>query len=167
MKAFFILIILLFFANPAWAFQCPQKSDKERYEESERAFLIYVTGTKLDEKLFKELSQAYAAEKGYAAENDDSESVKAIFADYEIIEEYKGDPAFKPKLVDFLGIGMGYVGLTPGKYYVVMLPPAEEASMRDIRAVNICNTLYEHYRLKVDGFQKQLDSIRALKEKAK
>ncbi len=157
----FLLLILLFLANPAWAFQCLEKSEKQHYEEAERAFLIYVTGTKLDEELYKTLI------KGYPAENDTSESIKAIFADYKVIEEFKGDPNYQPVLVDFLGIGMGSVGLTPGKYYLVMLEPPSKDEPSNIRAVNICNTPFGHYRLKAEPFQRQLDGVRALRDEVK
>lgn len=166
MKILLTLVFFLFFTGSALAFECSDDPLENLYKDAERAFLIYVTGTRLDETLFKELKEAYAAEKGEPVEDDDEEHVKAIFADYEVLEDYKGDPSFKPKLVDFLGIGMGYVGLSPGKYYVVILPPVKDAAMTNIRAVNICDVPYEHYRLKVDGFQKQLDSIRALRDKA-
>lgn len=156
MRILYTLVFLLAFTNSAWAFSCPAKTLEQKYQEAERVFLIYVTETKLDETLFREMV------KGYPAENDKSESVKAIFADYEVVEDFKGDKNYKPILVDLLGIGTGYVGLTPGKYYAILLPPPSKDQPNNLASVNICNTAFEHYRLKVDRFQKELDQIRTI-----
>lgn len=116
--------------------------------------MVYVTETKLDEGLLNE------GANGSLVADDTSESVKAIVAEYRIVEEFKGEPNYKPQLVDLLGIGTGFVGLFPGKYYFVMLSPKDESKFSDFALVNICNTPINHYRLNVAAFQKQLDVMR-------
>lgn len=158
MRIFCIFICLLAFTNTAWAFQCPERSQEQLYDEAERAFLVYITETKLNEELYKQLS------KGYPAGEDDFEAVKAIFATYDIIEEFKGDPTYKPALVDFLGISTGYVGLTPGVYFLVFLESAEEGQPRNVKWVNFCNVPAMHHRFNVERFQNKLDEFRAIRD---
>ncbi len=155
------MIFMFLSVDSACAFKCWQMPGVQGYEKAERVFLAYVTQTRLDEKLWADLN------KGYPAEDDDTESVKAIFADYKIIEEFKGDAEYKPFLIDLLGIGTGYLGVTPGKYYFIMLGPLREGKPSDIRAVNICNTPLQHYRLNAEPFQKELNVYRAVRDSNK
>ncbi|MGH1376972.1 MAG: hypothetical protein ACRBCK_11570 [Alphaproteobacteria bacterium] len=161
MKYFYRIIVtviaLVFLVNPVWAFRCQNKTIEQTYKESERAFLIYITETKLNEKLWKKLN------KGYPVALDRDESIKAIFTGYRITEEFKGDTSYKPTLIDLLGIGTGYTGVTPGQYYFVMLPPLGENEQSNIRRIDTCRAPVSHYRLDVDHFQKELDVFRSLR----
>jgi len=165
MKLFLILAFFLSFINVAYAYDCGDDTVESLFDEAERSFLMHVTGTKLDEELAKKLTE------GDSDELLDNEAIKPIFIDYEIVEEYKGDPDFKPKLFDVVGIGIGFVGMIPGSYYAVLLPGMNEEDdrplMKNIRRVDICNTPYQHYRFKVDPFQEKLDTLRALRDKTK
>ena len=147
------------FSFKAWAFQCPPEySIDKAFVEADRAFLAYVTDTKLEEELKKDLS------KNYPEMDKDSEAVKLVSAGYRIVEEFKGAADYQPRLIDLLGIGTGYVGLTPGVYYLVLLPKGENNNeYKGMRVVNICSVPISHYRLKVPQFQEKLDEVRKLK----
>ena len=149
------MIVMFLSIDSAWALKCWQKPGIEGYKNAERGFLAYVTQTKLDEELWVELR------KIYGANIDDSESVRAIAIDYVIAEEFKGDPNYKPALVDLLGAG--HLGVTPGHYYFIRLG-ASWKEPANIRVVNTCNTPLQHYRLNAKTFQKGLDVYRGFRD---
>lgn len=157
-KILLVMGALAFFPAPVWAFKCPNSDIAQTYKDSDRAFLIYITQTRLDQNLWSELNA------GNSMELQSEESVKAIFADCRIIEDFKGDVSYKPTLVDLLGIGTGYIGLTPGKYYFVMLPPLSKDETSNIRYLSMCDVGTSYYRLSVDRFQKELDQFRSLRD---
>jgi hypothetical protein len=155
-----ILILLLLLTNSVFASQCAQDHSLESaFNKSERGFLIYVTETKLEEELLKSLS------KKYPPMDESSEYVKLISANYRVIEEFKGEINYRPRLLDMLGIGTGYVGLTPGQYYLVLLPKISKDEDPELRNVNMCTVPIGHYRLKTEDFQKELDRVRKLRDK--
>ncbi len=158
MKSLTVCIIFLFSITPAWAFKCVETSNEQLYAKAERVFLIYVTQTELNEALYQELT------KGTPREDGKSESIKVISVQYQIIEEFKGNTAHKPKLFTFLAIGMGYINFTPGVYYLIMIPTNEDV-VTDARKVSICDVPFTHNHLQSEPFQEQIDTIRALKEK--
>ncbi len=150
-----LLTFLTMFAWPAHGFQCaPEHPIESAYQDAERVFLIYVLETRLEEH-----PPAWIVEEDVDLGD---ESVKLISADYRVVEEFKGDSGYKPRLLDLLGIGTGYVGLTPGVYFAVFLPRVESGEDPDLRYVNICTVPLSHYRLQVEDFQNELDVIRRL-----
>ena len=121
-------------------------------------FLVYVTETRLEESLQQELLAAHG--------HEDSESIKLISAGYRVVENFKGPIDYQPRLLDMLGIGTGYVGLTPGAYYLVFLIENETGEDPQMRAVNACSVPTSHYRLQTEGFTKSLEEVRALARSA-
>ena len=153
------LAIVLFslLSSLSYAHTClPDQTPEKQFNESKRVFLIYVLETRLEEELQKKL-----IEQDHGKHADD-ESVKLVSAGYRIVEDFKGDINYKPRLLDMLGIGTGYVGLTPGVYYLVFLGDVQPYETPDIRAVDTCIVPFSHYRFNVPQFQKNLDEIRAL-----
>lgn len=156
----FILISLLFNVSIAWSFQCSRdQSLSSLYEDSERIFLIYITETKLEESLVKRINESLPKD------NIETEDIKLLSSGYRVIENFKGDIEYIPRLIDLLGIGTGYVGLVPGSYYLVMLPEREEDLFDGMRMVNICTVPFSHYRLEVKEFQDSLNIMRNLMKK--
>ena len=134
----------------------PDQTAEKQFNEAKRVFLIYVLETRLEEELQKKLIEQ---EHGKHA---DDESVKLVSVGYRIVEDFKGDKNYKPRLLDMLGIGTGYVGLTPGVYYLVFLGDVQPYEKPDLRAVDTCVVPLSHYRFNVPQFQKSLDEIREL-----
>jgi hypothetical protein len=126
----------------------------EQFNGSKRVFLVYVLETRLEEELQRKMSA-----RGGSA---DSESVKLVSAGYRIVEDYKGEKSYKPRLLDILGIGTGYVGLTPGIYYLVFLGDVQDYETSDMRRIDMCAVPVSHHRWDVPQFQKRLDEVRAL-----
>ncbi|MEM8795194.1 MAG: hypothetical protein AAGE61_06475 [Pseudomonadota bacterium] len=143
----------------AQAYSCPNKPVELRYEEAYRIFLIHVTRVTLDDSLH----DLFFSDR--ADDDEFRESIKPVLADYEILEDFKGDVSFKPKLIDFFGIGTGFAGLYPGQYYLVMLENHGDDRFPGYHVANICNTPFRHHRLNVDSFQEQLNAMRALRDK--
>lgn len=147
-------------AAPAWAHQCPPgMTIASQYGKAERAFLAYVVETRLEEDVLKQL-EAKSPGVGMGEEH-----VKLMSAGYRVIEEFKGDRTYQPRLVDLLGIGTGYVGLTPGVYYLVLLPPksSDDAQLAStLRRVDACDVPLSHHRLAEKGFQDKLNELRSL-----
>ena len=153
-----VLPILAFMvaACPANAFQCPQDHSLETaFHEAERAFLIYVLEARLEEELTQELLEQHPEDEG-------EEFIKLVSAGYRVVESYKGPEDYQPRLLELLGIGTGYVGLTPGIYYLVLLPTPEESEDPQLRRVDMCTVPISHYRLQVDELQDELDRVRSL-----
>ena len=94
----------------------------------------------------------------------ESEDVKLVSAGYRIIEEFKGPEKYQPRLIDLLGIGTGYVGLTPGQYYMVLLPKQDSDDFEGMRRVDLCSVILSHYRLKVEQFQSELNAVRVIRD---
>jgi hypothetical protein len=147
--------MLSLLSNACLAHSClPDMTLDKQFNGSKRVFLVYVLETRLEEELQRKMSER----DGSVA----SESVKLVSAGYRIVEDYKGEKSYKPRLLDFLGIGTGYVGLTPGVYYLVFLGDVQDYETSDMRAVDICTVPVAHDRLDVPRFQKSLDEVRAL-----
>ena len=151
------IVLLSLLSSLSFAHTClPDQTPEKQFNEAKRVFLIYVLETRLEEQLQKKLIEE---EHGNHA---DGESVKLVSAGYRIVEDYKGDKNYKPRLLDMLGIGTGYVGLTPGVYYLVFLGDVQRYEEPDMRVVDICTVPFSHYRFNVPQFQKNLDEIREL-----
>jgi len=149
-----ILILLLFFSIKAVAFQCPRdNSFSVNFAKSERVFLIYVTEVSLDKKTTERNDKEYPESAGY---------VKILKVDYDVIESFKGDLKFKPKIMDLLGIGTGYVGFTPGNYYMVTLSEQEDWGKRNYRHVSMCDVHFQHYRNDIDEYKEIIEKARVL-----
>jgi len=118
--------------------------------------LVYVLETRLEEKLLKEMT-GKRSDLG-----SDDEAVKLVSAGYQVIEDYKGERTYTPRLLDLLGIGTGYVGLTPGIYYLVFLRDFEPSETKEMRIIDSCQVPLQHYRFNVPDFQKRLDEVREL-----
>ncbi len=111
-----VFLLAVMSASPSWSFSCePEQTTEAAFAEAERVFLVYVTETRLEEDLLERM----------AAESDEfdfsEEHWKFVSAGYRVVEEFKGDAEYQPRLVDWLGIGTGYVGLVPGGYYTQSL----------------------------------------------
>ncbi|MTW09377.1 hypothetical protein GM658_02085 [Pseudoduganella eburnea] len=133
----------------------------KQFKDARRVMLVYVLETRLEEKLLKEMT-GKRSDVG-----SDDEAVKLVSAGYQVIEDYKGERTYTPRLLDLLGIGTGYVGLTPGVYYLVILGDVEPNETKEMRIVDSCQVPLQHYRFKVPDFQKRLDEVRELsKEKS-
>ena len=155
LAAIAVLFIAIGLPNKVYAFKCPaNQTIEDLYDDAERVFLIYVTETKLEESL----NDKYGGLD--LRESIEQEAVKFISVSYKVIEDFKGDQDFQPTLLDMLGIGTGYVGLTPGVYYLVMLPVQEKSEVGDYRYVSLCDVPYSHYRLNVERFQDELEILR-------
>lgn len=147
--------LLLLASSICTAHTClPGLTLDKQFNESKRVFLVYVVETRLEEEMQKKMLEK---ERGA-----DSESVKLVSAGYRIIEDYKGEKSYKPRLLDLLGIGTGYVGLTPGVYYLVFLGDVQDYETPEMRSVDTCTVPLSHYRLNVPQFQQSLDEVRAL-----
>lgn len=129
----------------------------KQIRDSKRVFLVYVVETRLEEKLLSDMAEK-DGDKGSA----DKESVKLVSAGYRVVENFKGETTYRPRLLDLLGIGTGYVGLTPGMYYLVFLGDVQPYETNDMRSVDRCSVPLQHYRFNVPEFQKRLDEIRAI-----
>lgn len=151
------MIFIFCMMNSAWAMKCWQRRGIEGYEDAERVFLIYVTQTRIDEKLAVQLSKIYSSFK--------DEIQKAIYVDYFILEEFKGNSAYKPVLVDLLYSG-GHLGVVSGHYYLVKLDTPRKET-RDVRVINTCNVPLQSYRLIESSFQNELDAYRAFRDSEK
>lgn len=152
------LFVLLAWSQAAWAFQCPRDHTIETaYGNAERAFLVYVTETRLEDELLDRFSAKHPEDKI-------DEDVKFVSAGYRIIENYKGAADYQPRLVDMLGIGTGYVGITPGVYYLVFLPPPGPDEDPQMRLINVCTLPLSHYRLNEEQFQQELQRVRNMTE---
>lgn len=150
-----LTVLLLLASSICTAHTClPGLTLDKQFNESTRVFLAYVVETKLEEELQRKM-----IEKDRGA---DPELVKLVSAGYRIIEDYKGEKSYKPRLLDLLGIGTGYVGLTPGVYYLVFLGNIQDYETPDIRSIDTCSVTWSHYRLDVPQFQQRLDEVRAL-----
>jgi hypothetical protein len=150
-----LTVMLLLLSDACLAYSCqPHMTLDEQFNGSKRVFLVYVLETRLEEELQRKMSER----DGSA----DSEAVKLVSAGYRIVEDYKGEKSYKPRLLDILGIGTGYVGLTPGVYYLVFLGDVRDYETSDMRAVDMCTVPVAHHRLDVPQFQKSLDEVRAL-----
>jgi len=115
--------------------------------------LIYVVETRLEEALQRQIIEKQISDK---------ESVKLVSAGYRVVEDFKGDKNYTPRLLDLLGIGTGYVGLTPGVYYLVFLAGVAPEEIKGFRSVDMCAIPISHYILNVPEFQGRLDEVRAL-----
>jgi len=155
MRTILLSAIFIFsMMNSAWAMKCWQRPGIEGYKDAERVFLIYVTQTRIDEKLGAQLSEIYSSLK--------DENQKAIYVDYHIVEEFKGNSAYKPVLADLLYAG-GHLGVVSGHYYLVKLgSPRKE--MKDVRVINTCNVPLQSYRLNENSFQNELEAYRKFRD---
>lgn len=154
-----IALMLSLVTSLCSAHSCPRDSTlSKQFKESGRVFLIYVVETKLEEALQRQLVEKHVS---------DDESVKLVSAGYRVVEDFKGDKNYTPRLLDLLGIGTGYVGLTPGAYYLVFLPGVEPEEIKGFRSVDMCAVPISHYRLNVPEFQGRLDEVRALSKENK
>jgi hypothetical protein len=146
---------------PSMAHTCPRDLTLDKqFRDAKRVFLAYVIETRLEEKL---LTDMVASKEGHAMK--DNEDVKLVSAGYRVVENYKGDAAYTPRLMDVLGIGTGYVGLTPGLYFLVFLGDAQPHESAEMRFVDTCSVPLRHHRFAVPQFQLQLDQIRAWSKK--
>jgi hypothetical protein len=160
MFRFLLPIMSLLLSSVCFAHTCqPLMTLDKQLNDSKRAFLVYVLETRLEEEL-----QGKMIEKDGGA---DPESVKLVSAGYRIVEDYKGEKSYRPRLLDILGIGTGYVGLTPGVYYLVFLGDLQTYETPDMRVVDICTVPVAHHRWDVPQFQKKLDEVRALVNRKK
>ena len=155
-----LCLALLLLATPAFGFQCPPGHSLETvFAEAEQVFLIYVLETRLEEGLVTE----YLPE---GPEGQGGEDIKLVAADFRLIEHFKGPEDLPDRLLDVLGIGTGYVGLTPGVYYLVLLPPKDEEENPNLRWVSHCTVLASHHKLFAEPFQAQLEIVRSLAKAA-
>lgn len=161
MKHLLLVFFLSLTSTVCAAHSCPPDFTlSKQFKESKRVMLVYVLETRLEEKLLKKM-----AEKHSGMSSDD-EAVKFVSAGYRVIEDFKGERTYTPRLLDLLGIGTGYVGLTPGVYYLVFLGDVEANDSTDMRFVDTCQVPLQHYRLNVSDFQKLLDEVRELSKKS-
>jgi len=141
------------------AHSCPRDMAlSKQFSESKRVLLIYVVETRLEEALQRQLVEKHVS---------DNESVKLVSAGYRVVEDFKGDKNYTPRLLDLLGIGTGYVGLTPGAYYLVFLADVAPGEIEGFRSVDMCAVPISHYRLNVPEFQGRLNEVRALSKENK
>ena len=155
MFRFLLSIMSLLLSSACFAHTClPGMMLEKQFNESKRAFLVYVLETRLEEELQRKMIET----DGGA----DHDAVKLVSAGYRIVEDYKGEKTYKPRLLDYMGIGTGYVGLTPGVYYLVFLGDLQDYETPDMRSVDICTVPFAHNRWDVPQFQKDLDGVRAL-----
>ncbi|MGB0632255.1 MAG: hypothetical protein ACPGRZ_16310 [Alphaproteobacteria bacterium] len=152
--------LTIFSGQASFAFQChPGETGEGAHDDAERIFLILVLETRLDEEFQKLIESERPQSK---------DAMKPITVRYRVIEDFKGDTNFKPEFLDLLGIGTGYVGFSPGVYYLVSVPkldPSKEQDKRtDIlkgrRIINFCNVIAKNYRLNVAKFRKEINFIR-------
>ena len=149
-----VLVLLLLLSVKAVAFQCSSdNSFSVNFAQSERVFLIYVTEVSLDKKTTKRNDKEYPESAGY---------VKILKVDYDVVENFKGDIEFIPKFMDLLGIGTGYVGFTPGNYYMVTLSAQGGWDKRNYRHVSMCDVHFQHYRNDIDEYKAIVEEARAL-----
>lgn len=160
MFRFLLPIMSLLLSSACFAHTClPGMTLEKQFNESKRAFLVYVLETRLEEELQRKMIET----DGGA----DHDAVKLVSAGYRIVEDYKGEKSYKPRLLDILGIGTGYVGLTPGLYYLVFLGDVKDYETPDLRVVDICSVPVAHHRWDVPQFQEKLDEVRALVNRKK
>jgi hypothetical protein len=158
MSRFLLTALLLLISSVCSGHQCqPGLTLYKQFSEAKRVFLAYVLETKLEEALQKKIMD----KEGSA----DPESAKLVSAGYRIIEDYKDESGYKPRLLDVLGIGTGYVGLTPGVNYLVFLGDIQGNETSDMRFIDLCATPFSHYRLNDTKFQNSLDEVRTLAKK--
>lgn len=149
-----IALMLSLVSSLCSAHSCPRDLTlSKQFKESARVFLIYVVETRLEEALQRQIIEKQISDK---------ESVKLVSAGYRVVEDFKGDKNYTPRLLDLLGIGTGYVGLTPGVYYLVFLAGVAPEEIKDFRSVDMCAIPISHYILNVPEFQGRLDEVRAL-----
>jgi hypothetical protein len=157
MKQILFASILSIASTVCAAHSCPPDlSLSKQFEGSKRAMLVYVLETRLEEELLRRMAAKHAEK------DPDNEAVKLVSAGYRVVEDFKGERTYTPRLLDLLGIGTGYVGLTPGVYYLVFLGDVEENETTGMRTVDTCRVPLQHYRLNIPEFQKKLDEVRVL-----
>lgn len=153
-----LTVVLSLASSLCSAYSCPRDLTLgKQFSESTRAFLIYVVETRLEEALQRQLVEK---------RDPGDESVKLISASYRVVENFKGDKNYTPRLLDLLGIGTGYVGLTPGVYYLVLLPDDGPDQIKGFHSVDMCGVLISHYRLDAPDFQARLEEVRALSKRS-
>lgn len=144
----------------AWAHTCPPDVTIEKqFRKAERVFLAYVVETKLEEDLLREI------EIKDPSSRPADEHVKLISAGYRIVEHFKGKKTDQPRLIEMMGIGTGYPGLTPGIYFLVVLPARKNDEDRfgpQFRYVDRCMVPVSHHRLANKEFQQHLTELRSL-----
>jgi len=146
MRVFTASTIALLSAS-AFGFQCPSANEPgDIYDRSTVVALIEVTSVSLNRDWTAELD----------AENPDSAgSVRALEVEFDVTETLKGTATSAPA-IELLGIGTGYVGFTPGVYYLVAL----DGPSRGRYYISFCDVIASHYRLDVAEFQRVLGDLR-------
>ncbi|KQZ45035.1 hypothetical protein [Duganella sp. Root1480D1] len=162
MRRLLLTLILSLVSSLCSAHSCPRDLTLgKQFSESKRVFLAYVVETRLEEALQRTLIAKHTGDRS------GEEAMKLVSAGYRVVEDFKGDKSYTPRLLDLLGIGTGYVGLTPGVYYLVFLANVSSDEVKGFRSVDACAVPVSHYRLDVPEFQSRLDEVRALSRERK
>lgn len=164
-----LILVLVSMAGPAHAYQCGREhSFNEAFEKSDRAFLIYVTELRLEEDI-DAVYDALAFPEGKRPSLQDNDAAsneyaKFISAGYRVVEEFKGDNTYKPRLLGFLGLSTGWPGFVPGGYFLVILNGKLGEMNPKMVWVDFCMVPAKHGSLNDPEFQGELDRFRKLRD---
>ena len=150
MRGSYLLALLLLAGNAA-AFQCEDMTLQQQYERADHVFVILVTDTRLEDGDLLGIPE------------EDAEAVRLVSAGFEVIERFKGSVEPTTRLLDLLGIGTGYVGLTPGLRFLVLAEDDEEVPQGYLY-VNLCTALLGYMREEEQGVRETLSEVRSLAE---
>lgn len=115
------IVLLLCAPGIGKAFSCETLDIAERFEKADRAFLIKVLDTRLEE--FPDFDDLDVDE-------DEFDGVRPLSVGYEVLRELKGESGYRPRLLELLNFTGIYANLLPGINYVIAadLPDKSDAS---------------------------------------
>jgi len=149
------LVSCVFNTSIALAFSCVEDNSLEaRFGRAERVMLLQITDTRREDKLARELQPNTAP--------DDFLNLQS--SGYKVLENFKGNPAEEPRLLDIMGIGTGFVNFTPGYYNLVFMGPKPATLNVDYRSVSLCDVVH-HRHLDDPHLQKAISTVRKLRDK--
>lgn len=150
------LVSGVFNTSIALAFSCLEENSIEaRFGRAKRVMLLQITDTRREDELARQLQPN--------ASLDEFLNLKS--SGYRVLENFKGNPAEQPRLLDVLGIGTGFVNFTPGYYNLVFMGPKPETLSVDYRLVSLCDVVH-HRHLDDSHLQKAISTVRKLRDKS-
>jgi len=158
MRFAFTILFLLLVPVTGNAFSCETTDIAERFEKADRVFLIKILETQLEE--FPDLD----------VEEGELDSVRPLSVGYKVLEELKGDPDYRPRLLQLLNFTGIYANLLPGINYVIAVEYPDKAEIDDEQSewasqfmfVSSCEVLVGYFAEHAEDVSDELDLIRGL-----
>ena len=140
------------------AYSCPMLDLAEQFEKADRVFLIKVLDTRLEEFPPMEVEEG---------ELDD---VRPLSVGYEVLEELKGDPTYRPRILQLLNFTGIYANLLPGINYVIAVefPSSEQRAEfetewnKEFMFVSSCEVMLGYFAENEEDVAEELHEIREL-----